>query len=441
MSLPVRPLRPLLIAEAANPDWVSVPLVGWSHAAAIRKRLPGAHLVTQVRNRDAILRAGWVEGQDFTAIDSEAVARPLTKLAEKLRGGKGKGWTTKMAVNAMAMPYFWKLAWQQFGPRLRAGEFDFVHHLTPLSPTITSSLGPKVRELGLPFVWGPLNGGVPWPKEFDAERRAEKEWLSYVRDAYRLMPGYLSTRRSASAILVASRDTLAQMPRSVHGKCIYLPENAIDPARFSRRRNRTATLPLKVVFLGRLVPYKGCDMLLDAAAPLVRDGKLTIDVLGDGPELPKLKAIAAREKIEAGVTFVGWVNHAQVQDRLVDADVFAFPSIREFGGGVAVEAMAVGVPPVVVAYGGLAELVTDRTGWLIPIGPRASIVSNLRNTLARLCDHPAEIDARSTPAWRRAHEQFTWDAKAACTLQVYDWVVGRRATKPDFGMPIPDVVG
>lgn len=436
-----RRFRALLIAEAANPEWVSVPLVGWSHARAIAS-LPDvdAHLVTQVRNRDAISRAGLVAGRDFTAIDSEAIARPLSQLAEGLRGGRGKGWTTKMAISALAMPYFWDRVWHAFGRRLRAGEFDLVHHLTPLSPTIANPLAPKLRAMGIPFVWGPLNGGVPWPRQFDQARRQEREWLSYVRDAYRILPGYLQTRRSASAIVVASRDTLQQMPRSFRSKCVYLPENAIDPQRFSARRTRQATLPIRAVFLGRLVPYKGCDMLLEASIDLIRAGKLTIKIIGDGPDRAKLDRIVEAHKLQSGVEFAGWVKHTEVQHHLADADVFAFPSIREFGGGVAVEAMAVGLPPMVVAYGGLAELVTDRTGWLIPMGSRESTVNALRSNLTRLCDNPTEIDRKSPAALRRAHEQFTWDAKARMTLEIYRWVVGDRLDKPDFGLPFPDPV-
>src|SRR5215212_5240977 len=99
-------VRPLLIAEAANPEWVSVPLEGWSHARAIMAR-PGieGHLVTQVRNEGAIRRAG-LGDERFTAIDSERVARRAHRLASLVRGGSGKGWTAVTALEALTYPYF-----------------------------------------------------------------------------------------------------------------------------------------------------------------------------------------------------------------------------------------------------------------------------------------------------------------------------------------------
>src|SRR5688572_12295665 len=171
--------RVLLVAEAANPEFVSVPLVGWSQAAALCERVRG-HLVTQVRNRDAIARAGWVEGRDFTALDTEHVARPLYLLGQGLTGGKGRSWTTLTALQAFAYYAFERALWKRFGAAIAAHEYDVVHRITPLSPTIPSLLAARCKHVGVPFVLGPLNGGVPWPRGFDHVRRKEHEWLSYV---------------------------------------------------------------------------------------------------------------------------------------------------------------------------------------------------------------------------------------------------------------------
>src|SRR3989442_1155149 len=132
--------RVLLIAESANPEWPSVPLVGWSHARALAK-ITDAHLVTQIRNREAILRAGLIEGKDFTPIDSEATAKWIWKLPPLPRGGQGKGWTTPPALASLSYYYFEHLLWKQFRERILARESALVPRLTPLSPTTPSILG------------------------------------------------------------------------------------------------------------------------------------------------------------------------------------------------------------------------------------------------------------------------------------------------------------
>jgi glycosyltransferase involved in cell wall biosynthesis len=421
--------RVLVIAEAANPEWVSVPLVGWSLADALRE-VADVHLATQVRNRDAVLRAGYVEGRDVTFIDTEALAAPMWRLAEVLRMGAGKGWTLTTAIDGLVYPYFERLVWRRFGPELRAGRFDIVHRVTPLTPTAVSPIAAKCARAGVPFVLGPLNGGVPWPKGFDTERRREREWLSYVRSAYKLKPGRGRMLRSAAAILVGSRYTASEIPSRYKAKTIYLPENAIDPARFNRQSAQDLSGPLRGVFIGRMVPYKGPDMLLEAAAPLLASGRLALDLVGDGPMRPALEAQAAALGVAGAVTFHGQVPHQEVQDIAARANLLTFPSIREFGGGVVLEAMALGVVPLIVDYAGPGELVTPETGITVPIGSRAEIVKALQGRLETVCDDPSALPAMAAAGRARVAEQFTWSAKARQVAQVYDWVLGRRDDRP-----------
>jgi glycosyltransferase involved in cell wall biosynthesis len=433
-----RRLRVLLIAELCNPEWVSVPLVGWSDYAAL-SGLADVHLVTHVRNCENLLRAGLVEGEDFTAIDSGIIDRPMHRLSVLLGVpfGANKGWTTLMALATVSYQWFERLLWREFGPRILAGEFDVVHRITPLSPTTPSPIAAKVARAGVPFVLGPLNGGIPWPPGFGHLRAREKEWLSYVRGVHKLFPGYLSTRAAASALIAGSRYTRSEVPRRFAEKTVYVPENAIDPARFDAPVSGAAELPLRVAFVGRLVPYKGADMLLEAIAPLARAGRARVEVIGDGPEAGALREQAAREGIAGAVSFAGWVEHREIARRLAGNHVLGFPSVREFGGGVVLEAMALGLVPIVADYGGPGELVSPRTGFALRMGPRAALVPQLRDALERLASDPSAIRPMGERARARVMRSFTWSAKAAQLMEVYRWVLGCRE-RPDFGMPLSD---
>lgn len=419
VGTPARLARPrvLVIAEAANPEWVSVPLVGWSLANALRA-VADVHIVTQIRNRDAIRRAGLIEGVDFTAIDSEALAAPLWRLAKRLRMGEGCGYTMVQAVGAAAYPWFEHLVWRAFGARIRAGEFGIVHRITPLTPTVPSPIAAKCRRAGVPFVIGPLNGGVPWPKGFEAARIREREWLSYVRGAHRLLP-YRAATLGAEAVIVGSRHTESEMPPGA--RCHYMPENGIDPTLFPARARRGRG-PLRACFIGRMVPYKGPDMLLEAAEPLVREGWLQIEMIGDGPMLRDL-----RWRWEgSGVRFRGWLDHAGVRAIASGCDLLAFASIREFGGGAVLEAMALGLAPLVVDYAGPGELVSPGLGYKVPIGRRSEIVDRFRAALSTLVEDRAAVAEIGAAARAHVLSEFSWPAKAARVAEIYAAVLERR---------------
>ncbi len=425
--------RVLVVAESANPVLTSVSLIGWSFSRALSE-VADVHLAAEIRNEKDIRAAG-LGKMEFTPINNRRWQGLAWNVSKVLRGGTSLGWSTYSALATLAYPAFERRVWREFGPRIRAGEFDVVHRIVPNAPVTPSLLATRCARAGARFVLGPLNGGVPWPKEFAHLQRAEREWLGRFRNLHRVLPGFHSTRRDSAALLIGARIAWKEMPPQYHSKCVFVPENAIDAAKFPRREARPFAEPLRVAFVGRLVPLKGVDMLIEASAELARAGRLRLDIIGDGPELPKLRQLVSDLGITAAVDFPGWVKHDQLADRLTRSHVFGFPSVREFGGGVVLEAMALGLVPVVLDYGGPAELVPPGAGWCLPMGPREAIIHGLAGVFAECLSDPNRLASAAVRAQEHVFLYFTWEAKARQVVEVYDWVRGHRRDKPSWGIP------
>lgn len=431
-------LRVLILAESCNPEWSSIPLVGWSHYESL-SHVADVHLVTRVRNRPALDRLGLKEGRDYTAIDTEFIFEPMARLVRWI-SGPNKGWAVLTALTIPSYLLFELIAWQRLKKRLH--QFDLVHRITPVSPAVPSPFATWCHKSGVPFVLGPINGGLPWPKEFPDLRKREGEWLSRFRSLFRTVPGYKATREAAAAIITGGQSAFREIPDIWKDKVIYIPENAFDPRRFPAPPHRSMQdyqdRPLRAIYLGRLVPYKGCDMLLEAAAHLLRQGRMTLTIVGSGPEEERLRELITRLDIAHAVQFTGELRHHQVAEHLARADILTFPSLHEFGGAVVLEAMALGVVPVISNYGGPAELASPHCAFLVPLQERAAYIQGLRTILHAIAADPAQLLPMSENGRQRADKLFTWPRKAEQILSVYQWVLGRRTTRPDWGMPFRD---
>lgn len=135
--------------------------------------------------------------------------------------------------------------------------------------------------------------------------------------------------------------------------------------------------PLRIVFVGRLVPEKGLDVAL-RAMPLARaEGvDLRLDVVGDGPAGPALRALAAG--LGERVSWAGALPRTEVGAHILAAHAVVIPSRREGLGLVALEALAHGRPVIASAVGGLVEVVQDGVdGVLVPPGNPAALAQAL----------------------------------------------------------------
>ncbi len=221
------------------------------------------------------------------------------------------------------------------------------------------------------MVIGPLNGGLPWPADHPGLRQREREWLVPIRGIYRYLPYYRSTYKHLRGVIAGSWHTATEIPAYFKGRRYYVPENGFDPERIPLATGWVPPEPggkFRFVTVGRSVPYKGFDLILRAmvsSEELRRDAELL--VIGEGPSRADLEALTSELGLSSNVTFTGWVEHTKLQEHLRNAHGLAFPSLREFGGGVVVEAMASGLPPIVVNDGGPGEIVSDECGIRLPM--------------------------------------------------------------------------
>ncbi|HEX2675932.1 MAG TPA: glycosyltransferase family 4 protein, partial [Polyangiales bacterium] len=131
------------------------------------------------------------------------------------------------------------------------------------------------------------------------------------------------------------------------------------------------------------------------------------------------------------VELLGWKKQHEVAQLMREADVFAFPSIRELGAGVVVEAMACGLACVVVDYGGPGTLIDHDRGVKVPLSDKATLIRAFGQALEKLVRDPETSVRLGTAAREHALRYYTWDAKAKKTLAVYEAALGR-APRPTF---------
>jgi glycosyltransferase involved in cell wall biosynthesis len=404
----------------------SVPLVAYSLVKALSARDDlDVTLVTRRLSRE-VLEADPIAARarlQFIQLPSYLIH--WIRFITWLRGGNQSSWTTMVALGWPIYMHFERMVFRRFRAELRGVSFDLIHRISPVSPTYGSPLASLTK---VPMIIGPLNGGLPWPSAYPNLRTQEREWLVPLRKLYRWLPYYRSTYRHIQGVIAASWHTASEIPTWYRGRRYYVPENGVDPERIPIAAGWKPPEPgqrFRFVTVGRLVPYKGFDLILEAMAlsSELRSGA-ELHVIGDGPSRAALEGQASELGLSSIVTFVGQVEHRELQDHLHRAQAFVFPSLREFGGGVVLEAMACGLPPIVVNYGGPGELVTDECGIRLPMARREELIDRLSEAMARLLRDPDQCRRMSDAGIERVCRGFTWPRKAAQIVTIYRDVLG-----------------
>ena len=195
-----------------------------------------------------------------------------------------------------------------------------------------------------------------------------------------------------------------------------------------------------VVFVGRITRQKGLPHLLRACEQLPAD--VQVILCAGAPDTPEIKAeveglVARLREKRTGVV---WIEEMLPRPELIAvlaaSDVFVCPSVYEPLGIVNLEAMAVGLPVVGSATGGIPDVIVDgETGLLVPIEQvqdgtgtpidPARFEADLAERLTTLVTDTEAARTMGQAARRRVEEHFAWEAIAQRTMDVYNWVLAQ----------------
>jgi len=357
---------------------------------------------TKVR---AITRALALRGNQVTVLTADLGFGPREIAAARVVGDS-QGWRTDL--DGVEVIYFRTRCHYRnltVNPgvlrfcRRRLKEFDIVH-MYGLYDTLGPAVGHYCRKLRVPYFVEPLGMTRPIDRGFLLKRI----WR-------RLAGNYLGQASKWIATSELEREDLraAGIPS---GK-VQLRFNGIDREEFKKlppfgafRKN--AGIPddeRLILFLGRLIPRKGADLLIEAL-PQIGGDKLKLVIAGPEGEsgyLAFLRDKARTLGVDQRVLFPGPLYEDLQKEALIDATVFALPSRYENFGNTAAEAIACGTPVVVSDRCGIAPLVDQRAGLVTSYDSQA-----VARTLKELLTNPA-LYQRLRAGCPQVAEEISWE--------------------------------
>ena len=219
------------------------------------------------------------------------------------------------------------------------------------------------------------------------------------------LPAKVESAEWIACISEFCRDQLRRLVDRSHWDKMSIVRMGVDSTRFVPvGRDREEGAPLRILFVGRLVPEKGPDVLVEAVEALhARGVPLELRVAGGGVLADELERTVRASPAADVIDLLGPVGQDDIGACYAWADVFCLPSFAEGVPVVLMEAMSTGLPVVSTPIAGIPELITDGESGIL-VGP--GDVEHLVEALSRLSADPVLREELGAAGRRRVLEEF-----------------------------------
>ena len=426
-------MKVVLSAFSCAPNQGSEPGLGWGWAVEVARLGHEVLVLTSSERREAI-EAELASGRLPPTLRFEYFLPAW--LARLQRKGLALGYES---LTWHTVHLLWQfLVYGHVRRQLADQRFELVHHITFSGIRHPTLLG----RLGLPLVLGPLGGGERAPLAL----RRSLGWRGWLLEAVRDVHTFLIrfdpiTRRAcrdAEVIYVKTEQTRTALPRRFRDKAVVQMEIGTKDAAMPARPTRAPDGPLRLLYAGRFLYWKGMHLGLRALAELrARGVDARLTMLGGGPDEQAWRALANRLGLGSAVRWVARIEHSRMAEMYGSHDVVLFPSLHDSSGNVVLEALFHGLPVVCLDLGGPAVIATESCGRIVPTAGRseAQVVGGLADALEELARSEPLLDELSRGAQARA-ETFRWPT---LVRRVYDDIARRlRRGTEDEAVLAPD---
>ena len=246
-------------------------------------------------------------------------------------------------------------------------------------------------------------------------------------------PFVLQTMRKAKCIILATNNTKNALPKWAQAKSTVVPAIGVEKQPERVPRDSRLADELSVLYVGRLLHWKGVHLAIRAFAEFNRatpNARLTIH--RDGPERDRLERLAANLGLGSRIRFDGEGRFEEVQQMYDRHDILLFPSFHDSGGLVAVEAMSQGLPVICLDLGGPAVSVTDDVGIKVKARNPAQATHDLALALERLAADPELRACMGEAGRRRVADMYDWDRKGELLRDLYPSVARDEQVAPQL---------
>jgi glycosyltransferase involved in cell wall biosynthesis len=266
-------------------------------------------------------------------------------------------------------------------------------------------------KLNPPIIWGPVNGFHSVPLRFYKNYRAQQilaQGVKYIFNELQILVSIRPRIMAQKASLIYCVDKTAK--RSItkwHGKTKLLQETGLT-LQNEIRKEKIDFNTIELVWSGNITTGKALNLLLQALTEIDFKNRIHLTVIGDGPEKEWLqKKYSDLSKI---ICWVGWLSKEEAITIVKSKDILVHTSLKEGTPHVILEALSFGLPVICHDTCGMAEVINNQNGYLIPYLNSKVSVESLKVILKRLIDNPSEITDRNKFILNNNYT-LSWDSK------------------------------